>query len=138
MVKRYGGVPLVTKPLDYQLGADTEEFALPRAKEKEVYDLIARDLDEAIPLLKANAGRGRINKYTAYALKSRAMLYAASIAQFGSVQLDGLVVILKVKQLHTGNQPMMLPMPSLLQANINYITVMHQINHGTFSTSFFR
>lgn len=93
MVKRYGGIPLVSVVLDYTLGADIETFKLPRSKEKDIYDFIAQDLDEAIPLLKVDAGRGRINKYTAYALKSRAMLYAASIAQFGTVQLDGIVGI---------------------------------------------
>ena len=36
---------------------------------------------------------GRATKYAALALKSRVALYAASIAQYGKVQLDGVVGI---------------------------------------------
>ena len=36
---------------------------------------------------------GRISKWTALSLKSRAMLYAASVANFGNEKLDGLLGI---------------------------------------------
>lgn len=93
MVKRYGGVPLITSVQEYT-GGNLEELRVKRNTEQEVYDFIARELDEAAQLLGSNvANKSRANKYTALALKSRAMVYAASIAQFGSVQLDGIVGI---------------------------------------------
>lgn len=96
MVKRYGGVPLVTEAAQYAVGEDPTELFVPRNKEHEVYDFIASELDEAIANLPdsySSSDRNRVNKYTALALKSRAMLYAASIAKYGQVQLNGLVGI---------------------------------------------
>lgn len=92
MVKRYGGVPII-KEVQIFTGDNLEELQVPRNKEKEVYDFIAEDLDEAVTLLPETNVKGRVNKYAALALKSRAMLYAASIAKYGTVQLDGLVGI---------------------------------------------
>lgn len=92
MVKRYGGVPLLKEVQNYT-GENLEELKLPRNTEKEIYDFIASELDEAIGLLKETNDVGRANKYVAYALKSRAMVFAASIAKYGTVQLDGLVGI---------------------------------------------
>jgi hypothetical protein len=90
MVKRYGGVPLVTTAQTYN-GKNLEELKVPRNTEKEVYDFVASELDAAANLLSETSDNGRANKYVAYALKSRAMVYAASIAQYGSIQLNGLV-----------------------------------------------
>lgn len=93
MVKRYGGVPLIT---EVQQTDDPEERLFPsRNTEQEIYDFILQELDESIPFLSENAigGQGRADKWTALALKSRAALYAASIAKFGEVQLGGVVGI---------------------------------------------
>ncbi|MEO0331204.1 MAG: RagB/SusD family nutrient uptake outer membrane protein, partial [Bacteroidota bacterium] len=50
------------------------------------------EMDEIVQVLPDVADQeGRITRWAALALKSRAMLYAASIAQFGTVQLDGLL-----------------------------------------------
>jgi len=85
MVKRMGGVPLVTQQLIYTIGSDPTPLQLPRSKEEEVYDFIASELD-AIKDDLGNAGsKRRANKYTALALKSRAMLYAASIAKYNNL-----------------------------------------------------
>ncbi|MFT3746892.1 MAG: RagB/SusD family nutrient uptake outer membrane protein [Agriterribacter sp.] len=92
MVKRYGGVPLITAVQNYT-GNNLEELKVGRNTEKEIYDFVASELDAAIDLLNETSDAGRANKYVAYALKSRAMLYAASIAKYGSVQLNGLVGI---------------------------------------------
>lgn len=55
---------------------------------------IEKDLDEAIRLLPEKSLQlGRANKGVAYALKSRAMLYAASIAKYGTLQLGGILGI---------------------------------------------
>lgn len=93
MVKRYGGVPLITdvQTLDQPL----EELAVKRNKEAEVYDFILSEIDALTPdLLPPGQGDlGRPSQAAALALKSRAAMYAASIAQWGTVQLDGVVGI---------------------------------------------
>ena len=94
MVKRYGGVPILREPQEYV--GDIESLKVPRDTEKACYDFIAEDLDEAFRLLPDNEeilGKGRATKYAALALKSRAMLYAGSIARYGTVYLNGLVGI---------------------------------------------
>lgn len=94
MVKRYGGVPILREPQEYV--GDIESLKVPRDTEKACYDFIAEDLDEAFHLLPDNEeilGKGRATKYAALALKSRAMLYAGSIARYGTVDLNGLVGI---------------------------------------------
>lgn len=84
MVKRMGGVPLVTKELVYDYSGDATALRQPRAQEAAVYDFIASELD-AIKTQLGNAGSySRANKYTALALKSRALLYAASIAKYNA------------------------------------------------------
>lgn len=94
MVKRYGGVPILREPQEYV--GDIESLKVPRDTEKACYDFIAEDLDEAFRLLPDNEeilGKGRATKYAALASKSRAMLYAGSIARYGTVDLNGLVGI---------------------------------------------
>lgn len=93
MVKRYGGVPVVDKVQDYSIGDNVSEFQVARSTEKEVYDFIAKDLDAAASLLPETNEKGRATKSAAMALKSRAMLYAASSAKYAPVQLGGIVGI---------------------------------------------
>lgn len=86
MVKRMGGVPLVTKQLVYDFSGDPTPLQIPRAKESEVYDFIYKELEEIKADLAGNNGIAtRANRYTALALESRAMLYAASIAKYNSL-----------------------------------------------------
>jgi starch-binding outer membrane protein, SusD/RagB family len=94
-VKRMGGVPIITSVLSFNLGEDPTLLQQPRAKEADVYDYIASELD-AIKNELGNASLSvpsntRATKYTALALKSRAMLYAASIAKYNSALTPGLV-----------------------------------------------
>jgi starch-binding outer membrane protein, SusD/RagB family len=85
LVKRMGGVPLVTKQLIYDFSGNPAPLQQPRDKEEAVYDFIASELD-AIKNDLGNAGSNtRANKFTAMALKSRAMLYAASIAKYNNL-----------------------------------------------------
>jgi len=94
LVKRYGGVPIIKKA--QQLDESEEELFVPRNKEKDVYDFIHAELSEIkdyLPEMRNDAEYGRATKYAALALDSRAMLYAASIAKYGEVQLDGVVGI---------------------------------------------
>ncbi len=83
LVKRKGGVPLIDHVQEYKPG-DVESLQVPRNTEEECWDFIANDLDNAIALMaEASPEKGRANKYVAAALKSRAMLYAGSIARYG-------------------------------------------------------
>jgi hypothetical protein len=95
MAKRFGGVPLVKEVQKYG-GTNLEELKVPRSTEEETWNFIAEDLDRAIaglPETNASSEQFRATRYAAYALKSRAMLYAASIARYGNVQINGLVGI---------------------------------------------
>ena len=92
MVKRYGGVPIIKKVLTYT-GSNLEELRVTRDTEQEVYDFIASDLDSAALLLGNTNVIGHATKGAALALKSRAMLYAGSVARYGTIQLDGLLGI---------------------------------------------
>lgn len=95
MAKRYGGVPLIKESQQYD-GNNIEDLRVPRNTEDETWAFIAEDLDRAISVLPEShdaSNQFRATKYAAYALKSRAMLYAGSISRYGSVQLNGLVGI---------------------------------------------
>lgn len=92
MAKRYGGVPLVTTVIDPFGTIDPKDQM--RAKEEAIYDFVDAEYVKAIELLEGTADAvptARINKWSALALKARADLWAASIAKYGTVQLDGLV-----------------------------------------------
>jgi len=84
LVKRMGGVPLVTRQLIYDYSGDASSLQVPRAKEAEVYDFIASEVDAIKEDLGNDGSVSRANKYTALALKSRAMLYAGSIARYNN------------------------------------------------------
>jgi hypothetical protein len=86
MVKRYGGVPLVLDVQNWS-GDNLPELQVPRNTEQECYEFIAAELDSAISFLPATNVKGRATKYAALALKSRAMLYAASEAKYGTLDL---------------------------------------------------
>ncbi|KJD37187.1 hypothetical protein PW52_01665 [Tamlana sedimentorum] len=91
MVKRYGGVPLITNV--QQIDDDYETLFVSRNKEVEIYDFIIDETDAIFPLLNDVERAGYPSKWAAMALKSRAAMYAASIATWGTVQIDGLVGI---------------------------------------------
>lgn len=83
LAKRYGGIPLVSTVQNYP-EQSIEELQIPRNSEEETWNFIGADLDQAISLLPETNVQERANKYVAAALKSRAMLYAGSIAKYGS------------------------------------------------------
>lgn len=100
LVKRYGGIPIITTPQD--INSTYGDLFVPRNKEVEVYDFVLDELDKAItdlPESYDSEDTGWPNMYAAYALKSRVALYAASIAKYGainapsSVQPNGLTGI---------------------------------------------
>ena len=92
MQKRYGGVPLVDIVLDPFSEIDRKYTA--RAGEEAVAQFIGTELDAAIALLSDNPlPKGRVNRWTALALKARASLWSASIARYGERAQDGLTGI---------------------------------------------
>jgi hypothetical protein len=91
LVKRYGGVPIVRTVIDPN--ASVASLQVPRDKEEDVYNFIGSDLDSAYALMKdpgASIPQGAASKYAAPAYKSRAMLYAGTIAKYGAINyVDG-------------------------------------------------
>lgn len=95
LVKRYGGVPLITNSQAYD-PSHPETLQVPRNKEVEIYDYIVNECRAAatdLPVKRDDANKYRATQGAALALLSRAALYAGSIAKYGEVQLDGLVGI---------------------------------------------
>ena len=86
-VRYYGGVPIVTETLDKYYGTEEEAEKLypKRSTEKETWDFVLSELDEAIALLPdSRSDKYRANKWAAYGLKSRVALWAASVSKYWS------------------------------------------------------
>jgi len=83
LVKRYGGVPIITSVQKYD--GDVEALKVPRSTEKETWDFVLKECDIAIQNLAESwpGGERRATKWVAYALKSRVALHAASLAKYG-------------------------------------------------------
>ncbi|MGQ8335325.1 RagB/SusD family nutrient uptake outer membrane protein [Sunxiuqinia sp. A32] len=85
MVKRMGGVPIVTQQLIYDGSGDVSSLQVPRATEEEVYDFIYNEIQDIKDnFLETEDSKTRGNKYIALALQSRAMLYAGSLAKYNN------------------------------------------------------
>ena len=85
MVRRYGGVPIVTEPLDDKYDGDTNEgLYIPRSTEKETWDFVISELDRAAELLpdEPKGGKYRASKWAALGLQSRVALYAATLSKY--------------------------------------------------------
>lgn len=85
MVKRMGGVPLITTQLIVEDKNDVANLRHPRSKESEVYDFIASECDAIKDKIGNGTSTTRANKYAVLALKSRAMLYAGSLAKYNNL-----------------------------------------------------
>ena len=89
MVRKYGGVPIVTVPLDDQFDGDKNEgLYVPRSTEKATWDFVISELDEAAKLLPESQGAGsyRATKWAALGLQSRVALYAASVSKYWNTE----------------------------------------------------
>ena len=76
MAKRYGGVPIIKVPQEYD-ESNPSALLVNRSTEEATYEFILEDLDNAIAMLpptRSSREKYRINRYAAAALKSRAML----------------------------------------------------------------
>ena len=89
LARAYGGVPIVLTPMEIPASGDVKELQTPRAKETEVWKLVEKEMTEAINQMSAKANEFRINKWSGLAFKSRAMMYAGSVAKYSQIQLDG-------------------------------------------------
>ncbi|MCA5005727.1 RagB/SusD family nutrient uptake outer membrane protein [Sphingobacterium bovistauri] len=79
MVKHHGGVPYITVPQDLE----KDDLETPRNSTKECFELIVKDLDEAVGLLpttieKSSSNYGKIDGNFAVAFKAKVLLYKAS------------------------------------------------------------
>ncbi len=92
MARRFGGIPLVTRVIEYPASSDKLEVA--RSSEEQTWDQILADFDNAARLLNTTSLKeGYANKYVALAFKSEAMLYAGCVAKYNetvSGRLTGL------------------------------------------------
>jgi len=117
MVKRYGGVPLITYPQNLD-----DDLFIPRASTDETFEFIVDELKEAIELLPFSYGDraidvGRFNKNSARAFLGRVLLFWASelynptedeTRWREAAQMNKLVIESGVYQLHSNFRRIML------------------------------
>lgn len=86
MTKRFGGVPLITTPIEYDPAkGDVTSLQVARAKESEMYDFVISEAEAIKDQLPADVNvKSRATKAAALAMESRAALYAGSIAKYGA------------------------------------------------------
>ena len=90
LVQRFGGVPLVTRPLD----VGDEELSAPRSSRYQVVAQILADLDDAIAGLPteqeiASEDKGKISKWAAMAFKADVLLHEATWMKYVGSTTDG-------------------------------------------------
>ncbi|PLB19035.1 MAG: RagB/SusD domain-containing protein [Flavobacteriaceae bacterium FS1-H7996/R] len=90
MLKRFGGVPLITKVLD----VDSPELYGTRNSRYEVFALIKEDLEAAIDGLPressiSSAEKGHISKEAAQSLLAKALLFEATWEKYVGTSTDG-------------------------------------------------
>jgi hypothetical protein len=84
LVKRMGGVPLLTEPLEYDFTGNVTPLQQPRAKESELYDFVISEAEAIKGSLPTDVNeKSRATTASALAMEARAALYAASIAKYG-------------------------------------------------------
>ena len=88
LAKRYGGVPIIEMALEYKPGTDNADLFVPRSTEKATWDYILSELEAASQSMPASYsatdGPNRATKWAALGLKSRAALFAGSLAKYWS------------------------------------------------------
>src|SRR5690606_21669240 len=89
MVKRYGGVPLLTTVP--QLNSPESLLYPKRNTEQELWDFVLSETKEIADILPSVQNEyGRATKWAALSLHSRAALYAGSVAKYGTLNENGL------------------------------------------------
>ncbi|HTN08203.1 RagB/SusD family nutrient uptake outer membrane protein [Agriterribacter sp.] len=102
LAARYGGVPIITKVAQLPKSGNVSELYAPRDSESDVFKFIEAEMTEAIGMMSTASSftEYRFNKWSGLAFKSRTMLYAASVAKYGEMQLNGTVGIPKSEAEH--------------------------------------
>lgn len=88
LVKRYGGVPLITEAQVYTGPENIPTLQVPRDKESAIYDFIISETQAIagmLPPTRSGASLYQATSGAAQALCSRAALYAATIAKYGTL-----------------------------------------------------
>lgn len=83
LAKRYGGVSIIKEYQEYK--GDPDSLRVPRSTEQETWDFVLSEFDQAAQMLPESRdaeNARRATKWTALAMKSRAALFAASVAKF--------------------------------------------------------
>jgi starch-binding outer membrane protein, SusD/RagB family len=88
LVRCWGAVPIVHSNSDI-IGAGSA-LQLYRNNEADVYEYIIRTLNKAITLLPATNTKGRINKYSAYAILAKVYLTRSGLGRSGDRNQDDL------------------------------------------------
>ena len=117
-VRRLGGVPIVTEPLDqYFDGNENEGLYVPRATEKETWDFVISELEKAAELLPETRkdGNYRATKWSALGLLSRVALYAASVSKYWNKEAIPVSIIPLKRSLPIWRLPM--PMHTMQSAS---------------------
>ena len=82
-VRIYGGIPIVDISLDDKyVDGDASALYYPRSTEKESWDWVLDQLQQAADLMPAEKKGLRANKYVALAMKARVALWAASESKY--------------------------------------------------------
>lgn len=84
LAEKFGGVPLIKELQEYD-PANPGALVVPRSTEFDTWDYVMQQCDLAAAQLPSERSDRRATKWAALALKSRAALYAASIAKFGEL-----------------------------------------------------
>jgi len=83
MARRYGGLPLVTKTIQYSSDKSSDEVEMYRSSEEDTWNQVLADFQKAADLLpEKSMFDDAANKYVALALRAEAALYAGSIAKY--------------------------------------------------------
>jgi hypothetical protein len=84
LVKRMGGVPLITEPLEYDYTGNVTPLQKPRSKESEIYDFVISEAEAIKDQLSLElTDKSRATRGAVLAMEARAALYAGSIAKYG-------------------------------------------------------
>ena len=84
LAEKFGGVPLIRELQEYD-PANPGALVVPRSTEYDTWDYVMQQCDLAAAQLPKERSDRRATRWAALALKSRAALYAASIAKFGEL-----------------------------------------------------
>ncbi|MCT4644048.1 MAG: RagB/SusD family nutrient uptake outer membrane protein [Carboxylicivirga sp.] len=88
LVKRMGGVPLLTETYSYQGPEMIEELQFPRSPESDIYDFVFTELESIKSVLPSEKNPDRATVWAASALQARAMIYAGSLANYNNQMAD--------------------------------------------------